>query len=208
MNLRGGLRCIARISLFIFPYSWASFLRKVFSYVASYRFGLLIQGKGRIFLKMPFYVLGHKYITVGDGFVADAGFRIECWDRYNNQIFTPSVIIGENVSFNYRCHIGCINRIIIGNNVLFGSQVLITDHSHGGGKDEIGIPPKEKDLYSKGPVIIEDNVWVGEGVCILPNVRIGENSIIGANAVVIQDIPPYSVAVGNPARVVKKLEVR
>lgn len=208
MNLRSILRCIARISLFIYPYSLASSFRKAFSYIASYRFGFLIQRKGRVFLKMPFYVLGHKYITIGDGFVADAGFRIECWDKYNNQIFTPSVIIGDNVSFNYRCHIGCINQIIIGNNVLFGSQVLITDHSHGGENDEQEITPKMKNLYSKGPVIIEDNVWIGEGVCILPNVRIGANSVIGANAVVIKDIPPYSVAVGNPARVVKKMNVR
>lgn len=53
------------------------------------------------------------------------------------------------------------------------------------------------------PVIIEDNVWIGARVCILPGVTIGEGSVIGACAVVPKSVPPYSVVIGNPARVVK-----
>ena len=64
----------------------------------------------------------------------------------------------------------------------------------------------KRPLHSKGPIIIEDNVWVGENVCILENVRIGKCSIIGANAVVTHDIPPYSIAVGVPAKVIKKIK--
>jgi acetyltransferase-like isoleucine patch superfamily enzyme len=68
-------------------------------------------------------------------------------------------------------------------------------------------PPINRPLISKGPVIIEDNVWIGEGVCITPNVRIGKNAIVGANAVVTKDVPPNTVVAGVPARVIKLLEV-
>lgn len=159
-------------------------------------------------MKLPFKVLGHEYIKIGKNFVADAGFRIECWDEYRNKRFSPIICIGDNVSFNYRCHIGAINRITIGNNVLVGSQVLITDHSHGNWEKEFDIPPKERELYSKGEVVIEDNVWIGEGVCILPNVRIGKNSVIGANSVVLNDVPANCVAAGNPAKVIKIMDLK
>lgn len=119
--------------------------------------------------------------------------------------YSPSITIGHNVCFNYRCHVGAINKIIIGNNVLIGSQVLITDHSHGElTKEELLISPAKRKLYSKGPVIIGDDVWIGEGACILPNVTIGHNSVIGANSVVTHDIPPFSIVGGNPARIIRK----
>ena len=57
--------------------------------------------------------------------------------------------------------------------------------------------PIDRKLFSKGPIVIEDNVWIGDGACILANVTIGCNSIIGANAVIKKDIPPYSTVVGN-----------
>ena len=56
-------------------------------------------------------------------------------------------------------------------------------------------------------MIIEDNVWIGEGVAIMPNVTIGANSIIGANSVVTKDIPKNSVVAGNPARVIKNIDL-
>ena len=87
---------------------------------------------------------------------------------------------------------------------MIGSHVLIEDHSHGT-IQEIETPVAKRNLHSKGPIIIEDNVWIGENVCILENVTIGRCSIIGANAVVTHNIPPYSVAVGAPAKVVKSI---
>lgn len=61
-------------------------------------------------------------------------------------------------------------------------------------------------MYTKGPIIINDNVWIGEKATICPGVTIGKGSIIGANAVVTKSIPPYSVAVGCPAIIIKQLE--
>jgi acetyltransferase-like isoleucine patch superfamily enzyme len=65
------------------------------------------------------------------------------------------------------------------------------------------LPPMSRPLVSKGAVIIKDNVWIGEGVAIMPGVTIGENSIIATNAVVTKDIPPNCVAAGVPAKVIK-----
>lgn len=209
MNLRTCLLGIASISLVIFPYKFSSFLRRTCSYIASYRFKILIGAKGSLFLQQPFYVRGHKYIQIGEHFFADASFRIECWDYYMGHSYKPSIIIGENVCFNYRCHIGAIEKICIGNNVLVGSQVLITDHSHGElTEKDLLISPAKRKLYSKGPVIIGDNVWIGEGVCILPNVTIGNNCVIGANSVVTKNVPPFSIVGGNPAKVIRSIGVR
>lgn len=65
--------------------------------------------------------------------------------------------------------------------------------------------PGDISLYSKGPVIIGDNVWVGAGSCILPNVTIGNNCIIGANSVVTKSFPDNCVIAGNPAKIIKQL---
>ena len=143
-------------------------------------------------------------MKIGESFSSLPGLRIECIDTYDDQHFSPKLIIGDGVSFNYYCHVGCINKIVIGNHVMVGSYVLITDHSHGE-LERTSVPVAKRKLLSKGPVIIEDNVWIGEHACIMPGVTIGEGSIIGANAVVTHDVPPFSVAVGVPARVVKSL---
>ena len=155
-------------------------------------------------IRHPVYLKNPKYITVGDKFLAGPGFRIEAWDRYHSQSCSPTIRIGNNVSFNYWCHVGANNRIEIGDNVLIGSGVLITDHQHGD-IDNIDFNKtwRAQPLFSKGPVIIEDNVWVGENACIMPGVTIGRNSIIGANSVVTKDVPPNAVVVGNPARAIR-----
>lgn len=62
------------------------------------------------------------------------------------------------------------------------------------------------DYILRGNIIIEDNVWIGEGCVILPNVKIGQNSVIGANTVVTKDVPRNSIVVGNPGRVIRQIE--
>ena len=145
-----------------------------------------------------------KYIEIGDDFKCKERFRIEAIDSYNNQLFTPNIKIGNNVSFNTDIHIGCIKYIEIGDNCLFASRIYITDHDHGDTSKEMTIiAPDKRPLISKGPVIIKKNVWVGEGVTILSGVTIGENSIIGTNAVVTKDIPSNCVVGGIPAKIIK-----
>ncbi|WP_319799860.1 acyltransferase [Flavobacterium sp. N1994] len=152
-------------------------------------------------------VFNPKYIEIGDNFIALDRFRIEAWDKYENDTFQPSIKIGNNVIFNTDIHIGCINSVEIGDNCLFASRIYITDHHHGDTSDGmIKLQPSKRPLISKGSVKIKNNVWVGEGVVIMPGVTIGENCIIGSNAVVTKDIPDNSVAAGMPAKVIKNLK--
>lgn len=147
-----------------------------------------------------------KYISVGKNFYSLYNLRLEAWDSYANQSFHPEIIIGDNVNMNTDCHIGCINKIVIGDNVLMASRIYISDHFHGEiNAAALNLPPMRRPLYSKGPVIIESNVWIGEGVCIMPGVTIGANSIVGANAVVTKSVPANSVVGGNPARIIRTL---
>lgn len=147
---------------------------------------------------------GGQYMSIGDNFCGGPGLRLECLSEHNGQHFTPVLEIGDRVIFNHNCHVGVINKVVIGNDVLIGSRVLITDHSHGK-LEESTVPFVQRPLLSKGPVVIKDNVWIGENTSILSGVTIGEGSIIAANAVVTHDVPPYSIAAGVPARVIKHL---
>ena len=157
-------------------------------------------------MEYPVVLKGGKYIEIGEGFSSRARLRMEAWDNFAGNHYKPTIKIGNNVTINFDCHIGAIDLIEIGNNVLIGSRALITDHNHGEiTTDALAIPPSRRPLYSKGPVIIDDNVWIGEGVVILPNVRIGKNSIIGANSVVNINVPDNCVVGGIPARVIKQL---
>jgi acetyltransferase-like isoleucine patch superfamily enzyme len=157
-------------------------------------------------VEYPLVLTGSKYVSIGDNFCCNKRLRIEVYDKYKGETFAPEIIIGNNVGMNHNCHIAAINKIVIGNNVLMGSNILITDHYHGEITSEaIKSAPALRNLYSKGPVIIEDNVWIGEGVAIMPGVVIGANSIIGANAVITKSVAANSVVGGNPARVIKSL---
>ncbi|MEZ2334978.1 DapH/DapD/GlmU-related protein [Mucilaginibacter sp. RCC_168] len=158
-------------------------------------------------VQYPMNHVGLKFISIDNNFSCFSRLRLEAFDKHLDNSYTPIVNIGANVSINFDCHIACINNIEIGNNVLIASKVFITDHSHG----EINTlaletPPSARKVVSKGPVIIEDNVWIGEGVAILSNVTIGKNSIIGANAVVTKSFPENSLIGGNPAKLIKTIE--
>jgi acetyltransferase-like isoleucine patch superfamily enzyme len=125
--------------------------------------------------------------------------RIECYSsvEYDSNILPHKIFVGENTSFGDFTHIGAINNIYIGNNVLGASKILIIDHDHGkGGKylrEYENVAPSNRVLISKGEILIEDNVWIGESVTILGGSVIGKGSIIAANAVVNGYVPPYTV---------------
>lgn len=184
-------------------FSWLSLqLNQIYSIYKANEFKKV----GNCYFRYPLYLHGGKYITIGEGSGSDQRLRLDAWDEFLGDKFIPEIIIGENVSIQKDCHIGAIDKIVIGNNVLIASKVYISDHSHGKiTKEALSLPPSKRKLYSKGPVIIENNVWLGEGVVVLPNVTIGENSIIGANAVVTKSIPKNSVVAGNPARIIREL---
>ena len=158
-------------------------------------------------LVYPIDLVGGKYITIGNGSSIGKRTFLTAWDRRGAQRFTPQISIGNNVYLGEDSHITAINKIIIGNDVLFGKKITITDNSHGETTiDSLKFPPRNRLMHSSGPVIIEDGAWIGDKVTILPNVIIGKNAIIGANSVVTKDIPANCVAAGVPARVIKEMK--
>ncbi len=154
-------------------------------------------------IRRPYYIRGKKNIDFGNNLTVGVGLRIDVFLKDD----TTGLIIGDNVQLNDYVHIGVSEKVTIGNNVLVASKVMIIDHNHGSynsiKSSNPESKPAERELVSK-PVIIEDNVWIGELTSILPGVTIGKGSVIGASSVVINNIPPYSIAVGNPAKVIKK----
>ena len=150
--------------------------------------------------------VGPQFFAIGDNCRFGEHNMLAAWSTYNGISYSPSVTIGNNCNFGFCNHITCCNKISIGNNVLTGMYVLISDNSHGEiVQDVLEIPPLRRPLFSKGEIVIDDNVWIGNNVAILAGVHIGEGAIIAANAVVTKDVPKFCVAAGIPAKVIKRL---
>lgn len=120
---------------------------------------------------------------------------------------SAKMVLGNNISIGEYSHITCAKKMVIGDGLLTGRYVLITDNAHGENlPNELNIPPLERRVCSSGPVTIGRNVWIGDKATILPNVKIGDGAVIAANAVVTKNVPPYTVAAGCPSRVVKTIK--
>lgn len=113
----------------------------------------------------------------------------------------PRLEIGDGCSLNRFVKIVCHGRVTLGAGVLVGDRVYISDVEHE------PVPGDAPRLTAPRAVIVEDGVLLGVGVVVKPGVRIGAGAYIGASAVVTADVPPYSLAVGNPARVIRSLDV-
>jgi lipopolysaccharide O-acetyltransferase len=153
------------------------------------------------------YLRGLDYISIGKNFQASEGLWLEAIAINGGHEHSPCIMIGDNVSISRWSHIAATNRVEIGEGVLIGSKVLITDHSHGqysGTQTSPLIPPILRPIASDRQVIIGRNVWLGDGVVVNPGSNIGEGSVIGANAVVTGIIQPFTLAVGIPARPLKR----
>ncbi len=148
------------------------------------------------------YIRGKELIELGDNI--HFGKRLTL-TAFSDQRGKTLIKIGDNCVFGNDNHITATNSIIIGKNLRTGPGVLISDNSHGNPQDNTlkSIHPDRRPFFSKGPIHIGDNVWLGEKCSIMGGVKIGDGVIIGANSVVTHDIPSYSVAVGVPAKIVK-----
>jgi acetyltransferase-like isoleucine patch superfamily enzyme len=164
----------------------------------------LFYNKSRL-IRFPIDVRNKKNISWGVGLTTGVGNRIECFPKNKKE---KTLFFGNNIQMNDYVHITAMESVKIGSNVLLASKIYISDCSHGsysGDENDChpDIFPINRPLYSKG-VIIEDNVWLGEFVSVLPGVTIGKGTIVGANSVVSKSLPPYVIAVGSPAKPIKK----
>lgn len=163
-----------------------------------------ISRKARI-IRFPIDIRGRKFIDFGTTLTTGVGCRFEAF----SDITVKRLIFKNRVQVNDYVHISAMEKVEIGNDVLMASHIYISDNSHGFYKGELQdtpeLPPIMRPYYT-APVIIEDNVWIGEGVVIMPGVRIGRGSIIGANSTVTKSIPPNCIAVGQPTKIIKRFD--
>ena len=146
-----------------------------------------------------------EYISIGEKCSFQDYLYLTAWKEYQCEHFTPELTIGNNGSFGAFNHITCINKVQIGDNCLTGKWVTISDNNHGSTDfDILHEVPVNRKLYTKGPVIIGKNVWMGDKATILGGVTIGDGAVIAVNSVVTKDVPAYSVVGGNPAKVIKR----
>lgn len=113
------------------------------------------------------------------------------------------LIIEDGCVIGHFNHIYATHSIIIHKNVLTADKVYISDNLHG--YEDVTVPIKEQPIKQHGEVEIGEGSWLGENVCVL-GAKIGKHCVIGANSVVTKDVPDYCVAVGSPARVIKKYD--
>ncbi len=143
-----------------------------------------------------------EHISIGEGTKFHDNLFLTVWGESQRDVI---ISIGKNCNFGASNHITAINSITIGDNCLTGKWVTISDNNHGTtSRKDLELPPILRKVYSKGPVVIGDNVWIGDKATILSGVTIGNGAVIGANSVVTKDVPAYSVACGNPAEIIKQ----
>jgi len=138
--------------------------------------------------------INSKSIKLGKNISFGNFTRIECYNARKNSI---QLSIDDESSFGDYLHIGVLSSIIIGRGVLGGSNILIIDHNHGtcdpSELRNLDIIPRKREIVTKGGIVIEDNVWIGDDVKILGNLRIGTGSVIAAGSILTKDISPFSV---------------
>ena len=156
-------------------------------------------------IRFPIILRGRKYIDFGECLTTGYWCRLEALQINDNP--KKRIIFGKNMQINDFVHISALERVEIGDGCLFASHIYISDSSHGdyggGGESAPSIAPDHRP-YVSFPVKIGKNVWLGEGVIVMPGVTIGDGCVIGAHSVVNKDIPAACIAVGSPARVIKK----
>ncbi|MEW6073248.1 MAG: acetyltransferase [Planctomycetota bacterium] len=165
-------------------------------------------------VRLPCYLRGARGMRIGRRFTSGVGFRADVLPAgEDGDPRAVRLVIGDDVQVNDYVHIAAVHEVRIGDQVLIASRVFISDHGHGYYDDEHAalheppsVPPARRRLSTGRPVVIEDRVWLGEGVSVLPGAHIGAGAVIGAGSVVAGAIPPECVAVGVPARVVKRYD--
>lgn len=156
-------------------------------------------------IRRPVDIRGKNKMQISAGLTTGRYCRFEAHGEKSKK----SLIIGANCQINDSVHIAAAECVKIGDNVLIASRVFITDLNHGSYKGTLHSHPtticRDRPLFTD-PVHIESNVWLGECVVVLPGVTIGSSSIVGANSVVSRNIPANSIAVGNPAKIIKEFD--
>lgn len=144
----------------------------------------------------PFRLDGAAQICVGDDTLVQRGSWLYC---VGIDGISAALTIGNGCALGYNTHIAAVRDVRIGDHVLTANNVYISDNVHG--FDDPTVAIMHQAVKFRRPVSIGSGSWLGENVCII-GASVGRNSVIGANAVVIRDVPDRCVAVGVPARII------
>jgi len=123
--------------------------------------------------------------------------------RESNKKFP--LVIGNHVHMGHRCTLACIDSLIIGNKVMIGNDVYIADHGHEYRNPDMAII--DQPVTEPKQTTIENESWIGASSIIMPGVRIGQHAVVGAGSIVTKDVEPFTVVVGNPAKMIKKYDL-
>lgn len=147
-------------------------------------------------------VQGKKYISVGRNSVVQRGGWLLSLKTDEKD---PILTIGDNCAIGDFCHITSVRKVILEDDVLLANNIYISDNLHS--YESIEIPIKDQPVKFKKEVVLKKGCWIGENVCII-GASVGKNSIVGANSVVTNDIDDYCIAVGSPAKVIKRYDFK
>ena len=153
-------------------------------------------------IKRPLKIDGSKNISIGSNVFIAEGSWLAAMPLTE---FSPELIINDGTNIGHFSHIYATKSIYIGKKVLIADKVYISDNMHC--YEDISTPIMEQSIVQKKAVLIGDDSWIGENVCII-GASIGKHCVIGANSVVTKDIPDFSVAVGSPAKIIKKYDFK
>ena len=152
-------------------------------------------------------IIGGRHICFGKEILIGRDLWLEAVTSYGSQRFDPKIVIGDHVCLSDSVHISSISSIAIGSHTLFGSRIYVSDHNHGIYKGESQSspeqPPAHRSLGGGGPVVIGENVWIGDNSVIIGPATIGKGAIVGANSVVRGVVPSHTIVAGAPAKPIK-----
>ncbi len=142
-----------------------------------------------------------RHIELGDGASVGKNCRIEGITRYAGETFDPVISLGSSVSIEQNLHLTCARSVAIGDNTAIAANVSITDIRHP--YEDIDTPV-ERQKIEVDPVRIGPDCKIFNNAVILPGVTIGRHVVVGANSVVVRDLPDYCVVSGCPAKIIRK----
>lgn len=180
----------------------AYYLLRYFYFLTFFRFkkiGWRVGFSSGVEIKNP------EYISLGKRVFLGSQVFLQVPDEsFDNMHSAPELSIGDFVTVGYGSKINAAHSIKIDDHVLIAPLVYITDHDHS--YKRVDMPIKKQGITKKKAVRIKSGAWIGTKATITSGVTIGKNAVVGANSFVKKDVPDYSVAVGVPAKVIKKYD--